>query len=129
MGRSSLAPFIGKSISQLRLEVGADLDKRNEQRTKPYFYEFSIVGSKPPSNFIAMISGDRVSQKVVEFKLTTSGVAVHKNGSVEPSFEASTTLNNDGECRPKSDGEEYDSWQVRRMALEEPLFESVENGQ
>jgi hypothetical protein len=35
---------------------------------------------------------------------------------------ATLTLNNDGQCRLKINGLEYEQWQVRKMALEPLLF-------
>jgi hypothetical protein len=115
-----------KVFQQMRLDVQADVNKRNGQRTVPYHYEFSIVNpSHGPSSFMVVVSGSGVPQKIVEFRLIKTGIAIHKDGSTGAAFEASITLNDDGECRLKVDGREYEFWQVRRKALEELLFNVV----
>lgn len=77
------------------------------------------------SGFTVLVSGSGVDQRVVSFHLTSKGIAVHKDGSLKPNIEASLTFNNDGECRLKIAGVEYDFWQFRRTALEELFFEVV----
>lgn len=56
----------------------------------------------------------------VEFTLTAQNiVAKNHEGTL---FEATVGLNDDGDCRVKMFGKEYDFWQVRRKALEHLMF-------
>jgi hypothetical protein len=112
-------------FQQMRMEVEEDIRKRNDQRPKDCGYEFSVVLNHSVTGFTVLVSGSGVNQRVVGFYLRDKTIAVHKNGSHKPNIEALLTFNNDGECRLKIAGVEYDFWQVRRMALEELLFEVV----
>ena len=56
----------------------------------------------------------------VELTLTEQNVSAKDNESTL--FEAFICLNDDGDCKLKISGKEYDLWQVRRKALEKLLF-------
>jgi len=42
-----------------------------------------------------------------------------------PMFEVTAAFSDRGECRLKVNGAERDSWQVRRMALEDLMFSGL----
>jgi hypothetical protein len=41
----------------------------------------------------------------------------------DPMFEVTPTFSDEGKCRLNVNGQERETWQVRRMALEELMFQ------
>jgi len=111
-----------KVFQQLKLEIEADVKARNEKRGENPYYEFSLIAKN--GNLVILVSGNNLPQKTVTIKLTTKGISVHDTDD-DFMFEATLTLNNEGECRLKIDNQERDFWQFRRMALEDIFFEGL----
>jgi hypothetical protein len=58
----------------------------------------------------------------VEFDLTQQGITVKTNESTL--FQFVVGLNDDGDCKLKFDGKDYDPWQVRMKTLEQLMFKT-----
>lgn len=56
----------------------------------------------------------------VRFHLGDEKIKIRNANGEE--YELFATLCNDGECRLKRNGSEYDLWQILKMALEDLLF-------
>jgi hypothetical protein len=70
---------------------------------------------------VALEAGD--FRKSVIFSLAEHAIVV-KDDAGKSMFEVTLTFNDAGECRLHVQDQELESWQVRRMALEDLLFRS-----
>ena len=110
-------------FERLRQDVENDVKTRNELRVKDlradgFGYEFSFTGG---SYSFKVILDSNQKREVVTFKLGDKSIsATDSQGDLL--FDATLTLNDEGECRLKIEGEEHDLWHVRRMALEHIFF-------
>jgi hypothetical protein len=109
---------LAKIFTALRLQVEQDVKTRNDLRPDNSPYKFSVAENV--GSFSVFLEGKDVRMAVV-FNLTEHAILVRdENGN--PMFEVTLTFTDAGECRLKVNGEDRESWQVRRMALEELLF-------
>lgn len=78
------------------------------------------------STYCAIVSwdcpGDSGVNAKVRFQQSSHSIEVRGIDGA-PSFDATLTLNGDGECRVRIGGEEYELWRMRQMALEKIFFE------
>jgi len=115
--RSVCSP--AKLFQKLTLEVEQDVKTR--QASLPagcgYGFDFNSNGG----SIGVGINGNRLC-RMVTFELTEWGIVVRHDQTLL--FEAKLTLNDDGECRLKVDGKEYQSWQFRKLALEGFFFDN-----
>jgi len=101
-----------------------DVDKREEIRkqdcgVQSYFaFKFLELGS----TFGAMVAGNNL-HKSVRFECEKNSITVIGSEGA-PNLTARLTLSNDGRCRVIINGQEYELWQFRKMALESLFFES-----
>jgi hypothetical protein len=108
-------------FEKLRQQVSDDVDRRIAKLPKGSHYGFQLI-SESPKNFTVSAVGNKI-HCTVAFILEEDGINVHGFGYDEaPQFHAKLTLNNDGECRAKIDGQEREFWQMRKMALETLFF-------
>ena len=107
-----------KVFQTLRLEIEEDVKTRNVLRPKNSPYEFLV--KEDVGNFTVLLESEDVHRSVI-FSLAEHAIVVRDEKS-NPMFEVSLTFNDEGECRLKVNGEERESWQVRRMAMEDLLF-------
>ena len=106
----------GSVFELLRLQVKEDVETRNksikEERDAFRFNQneklFSVVLPSEPLRY------------GVTFSLKGEKIIVERKN--KPFLEATLTLNDEGECRLKVNGQEREFWQVRRMALEDLFF-------
>lgn len=120
---------LGKVFHQLKLQIAEDVKARNGQiqslsvavTIKPYAFAMTEQGER----FSVFVEGDKVPRgNSVSFALEEKKICVtDANGALL--FEATLTLNDEGECRLKVGGQEREFWQVRRMALQKLFFETV----
>ena len=110
-----------KVFQALRLQVEEDVKTRNALRPNNSPYEFSVAENGP--DFTVILKAKDVHSAVI-FSLTEHAILV-QNDKGNRMFEVTLTFNDQGECRLSAGGKERDSWQVRRMALEELLFRSA----
>ena len=107
-----------KVFQALRAQVEEDVKTRNGLRPKNSPYEFSV--EEAGSDFsVTFVSSD--VRRSVTFSLAEHGILV-RGDKAEQMFEVGLTFTDDGQCRMIVNEKHLDSWQVRRMALEELLF-------
>ena len=115
-GRSACT--LAKVFTALRLQVEEDVKTRNDLRPDNSPYKFSVAENV--GSFSVFLEGKDLHMSVV-FNLTEHAILVHdENGN--SMFEVTLTFTDAGQCKLRANGEERESWQVRRMALEELLF-------
>jgi hypothetical protein len=110
---------IGLIFEQLKTQVQEDVDARQALREgPPYHYAFKFKVEN--DTIIALLEGHRLHESVT-LRLSENTIEVMgKDG--KPLFSGTATLNNDGECRLKVNGEELEFWQFRKKALEDLFF-------
>jgi hypothetical protein len=107
-------------FKDLRLQVEEDVKTRNGLRPNNAPYQFSVADSGDGFT-VALEAGD--FRKSVIFSLAEHAIVV-KDDAGKSMFEVTLTFNDAGECRLHVQDQELESWQVRRMALEDLLFRS-----
>jgi hypothetical protein len=113
---------VGSIFEQLKLLITQDVELRNKLRIKkneePWF---KVVGTDRSFSVIAEHAELAIHQTVT-FSLNGQDIVVASVDGVI--FRATVTLNNNGDCKPQIDGQEYDLWQLRKMALEKLFFKN-----
>jgi hypothetical protein len=107
-----------KVFQALRSEVEADVKARNALRPENSPYEFSVVENLNDFS-VVLEAGDL--HRSVTFKFEEHAIIV-LDPSGNQMFEVTLNFTDDGKCRMKAKEENRESWQVRRMALEDLLF-------
>lgn len=105
----------------LRLEVEEDVRERNTQRPDNAAYEFSIEDRN--DGFLVVLDAPGL-HRAVTFHYEDHAIIV-LDPSGNQMFEVTLIFGEDGRCRMKAKEENRESWQVRRMALEDILFRMV----
>jgi hypothetical protein len=108
-----------KVFNTLRLEVAEDVKTRNALRPNNSPYEFSIA--EKGEDFTVLLKTND-AHKSVTFSLAQHGIVVRDDNG-DPMFEVTPTFSDEGKCRLNVNGQERETWQVRRMALEELMFQ------
>jgi len=103
----------------LRLQVIEDVRTRNALRPNNSPYEFSVAENG--DDFTVLLGAKDVHRSVI-FSLAEHAILV-RGDEGKQMFEVTLTFTDEGECRMNVNGKERDLWQVRRMALEELLFQ------
>jgi hypothetical protein len=107
----------GKIFEKLKLQVQENVKVRKSLLPSERHYSFEFVEGGGTAFSVAVIGND--IHDSVRFHLGDEKIKV-RSGNRE--YELFATLCNDGECRVKMNGDEYDLWQVLKMALEDLLF-------
>jgi hypothetical protein len=100
-------------FERLRQEVKKDVEIRNAMRSPHALYTF--VFQTNGESFTVFIERN-LDHRSVTFNLTKKGIKVVDNKDTQI-LDAALMLNEEGECRPKINGKEYEFWQLRQMAL------------
>ena len=108
-------------FKELRLQVKEDVKTRNALRPNNSPYEFSIEEKGQQFSVILQAKDFR---RTITFCYEDHAVTV-VDASGNQMFEVTLTFSDDGKCRLKAKEENRESWQVRRMALEDLLFRTV----
>jgi hypothetical protein len=108
-----------KIFQELRVQVEEDVKARNALRPKNSPYEFSVA--ETGADFTALLK-TKDAQKSVIFHLAVHAIVVLDDKG-EQMFEVTVTFNDAGDCKLHVNDKERELWQVRRMALENLLFE------
>jgi hypothetical protein len=119
--RSACSLF--QMFEKLRIDVENDVRVRQSLRPEQAQYKFSFA----QEGDIFSVSRDANRHELlatVSFHLEENGIVARKR-SGSTILTAKITLNNKGECRFKIGEEEYESWQLRRKALESIFFEGI----
>ena len=111
---------LGMVFEKLKIDVESDIKTRNalNERTQGPPQVFTMV-SNDASFKVLTAAGTR--QSGVKFTLGDKAITVADSHGTTV-FEATITLNDEGECRLKVNGVERETWQVRRTALEHLFF-------
>jgi hypothetical protein len=117
-GRSACS--LAKVFASLMLQVEADVTARNALRpsNSPYKYLVTENGG----SFTVFLEAKETHLSVV-FTFDEHAIMV-REGNGSPKFEVTLAFTDQGACKLKVNGEERESWQVRRMALEDLFFAS-----
>jgi hypothetical protein len=102
-------------------DVEADVKARNDLRPANAPYEFSIEEKGNIFNVNLQAADFRRS---VTFQLEDHAILV-LDSSGNQMFEVILVFTDEGKCRMKAKEENRESWQVRRMALEDLLFRTI----
>ncbi len=105
-------------FKDLKLQVGEDVKTRNGLRPNNAPYEFSVTDKG--DDFTVLLKAGDFHQSVI-FSLAEHAIVV-KDDTGNTMFEVTLAFTDQGECRLHVNDKELESWQVRRMALEELLF-------
>jgi len=111
---------LAKVFAELHAGVTEDVRAANATATSPNQSDFQIVMSDERA--FTVRRGD-ILKPVVTFMLETASIVVNASGSNEE-WRYAVGLNNEGRCQLRRDGEEYEQWQVRKLALEGLFFAS-----
>ncbi len=103
---------------QLKAEIEGDVRERNELRAPDAAYEFSIE-EKDNSFSVVLAASD--FRRTVTFLYEGHAITV-LDPSGNQMFEVTLLFADDGRCLLKAKEENRETWQVRRMALEDLLF-------
>jgi hypothetical protein len=110
---------IAEIFQKLRMLVEQDVNKRNSFLAENSAIQFKLVIASE-YHFSVFASGRR-GHKSASFRVNGELISISTDKGFI--FEGGVvTLSNDGECRLKDKGVEYDLWQVRKMALEDIFF-------
>ena len=107
-----------KVFAALRQQVEADVKTRNDLRPNYAPYEFSLTENI--EEFAVILKAKDVNRSVT-FKLANDAISVHDDKDASM-FELTISFNDRGECKLYVNEQERESWQIRRMALENLLF-------
>ena len=102
------------------LQVEEDVKTRNALRPNNSPYEFSV--QEKGDDFTVLLKAGDV-QRSVTFGLAAHTISV-RDDKDNPMFEVALTFNDEGQCKLNVNERELDFWQVRRMALDELMFQA-----
>jgi hypothetical protein len=105
-------------FAKLKLEIEQDVNERQALRPPLCPYGFTLVTKSP---MFSVLRQSNRPVKSITFCIENEEVIV-KNSDGDMVLKASLTLNDEGECKFKIDGKERESWQFRKMALEDLFF-------
>lgn len=105
-------------FERLKLEVETDMNARMALRREGDAYGFEM--SRTADAFTVFLNSNQ-RREAVKFTLKAKSIVV-SDSSGDEMFEATLTLNDEGECRVKINGQERELWYMRRMALENLFF-------
>lgn len=105
-----------KVFSELHRGVEEDVKTANLLPLQGPPFQLVVVDSR---SFVVR-RGEAI-KPVVTFMLETAGILVNSTASNEE-WRFTVGLNNEGRCQLRHEGQEYEQWQVRKMALEGLFF-------
>ncbi len=92
---------------------------RQIPKDEHYAFKFVVTNER---EFSALVMGHKIHHAVIfSLSLPSQSIQVRDDKDILI-FDATTTINDDGECRLKIKGQERELWQVRKIALEGLLF-------
>jgi hypothetical protein len=110
---------IGLLFEQLKAQVEKDVDMRQAlSKGPPFYYGFRFRVEN--DTIIAFIEGHRLHESIT-FRLAGDAIEVMGKDS-KVLFSGTATLDNDGDCRLRVNGDELELWQFRKKALEDLFF-------
>ena len=118
-----------EAFEKLRLQVESDVETRKALQPSNYnTYTFKFVSNG--EKFSVVLEGtNREGNNIfyaVSFSLESRRITVRARDEKDTvMFSATTTLNGEGDCCLKVEGQERELWQVGKMALEDLFFNVV----
>lgn len=111
---------VAEVFKQLQLDAEKDVEAANAVFGLNGVLEFRVT-SNTPGDIIVVFREEHPSYEV-RFCREVNGIRIKR--TKEADMVVTLTLNNEGRCKLKVNGEEelLDQWQVRRMALENLFF-------
>jgi hypothetical protein len=117
---------LAQAFEQLRLEVQDDTEKRQELRGQDHFsgkgYDHGFHCSNIGTKFSVSLSYANTKCSVT-FALGKDAIEI-LDDTDRMLFRVTVTLNNEGRCIAKVNGQEMEFWQVRQKALESLFFDT-----
>ena len=110
-----------KMYNRLLAEMKEDVRERNAQRPESAPYEFLVLEKEDGFSVVLQAKDFRRS---VAFRYEDHAITV-LDPSGNQMFDITLLFTDDGKCRLKAKEENRETWQVRRMALEDLLFRTV----
>lgn len=107
-----------KVFNTLLRQIEDDVKTRNGLRPELAPYEFSIVES---GDHFTVVLAAKELRKAVVFSLKDHAIVVGDDTG-ETMFEVTLTFDETGACRLNTREQQWEFWQIRRMALEELMF-------
>jgi hypothetical protein len=104
-------------FEKLKLDIENDIKTRLAIRPDERYYTFRLTSSE--NSFTVLREGNRIGAAVAFF-LADEAITVKQSDKIL--FTARVTLSDEGECVFKIGDKEYESWQVRKIALEDLFF-------
>jgi hypothetical protein len=118
---------VSQVFQRLRMQVEADVAKRNDIRTENEKSKYSFQFIAENGSFSVSLDG-RFLEEIeigVGFRRTSAGIDVYTPSDGQLRFSGEVTLSNDGLCRIKVEKAEYSLWQFRKLSLEGVFFTQV----
>jgi hypothetical protein len=109
---------LGAMFDKLKMQVKTDVEARKALLPEHNFYSFSFLPGDV--DWFAVRVEGASAQDSLRFELRDDNISASNREAAI--FTATVTLCDDGECRFKIGAQEYDSWQIRKMALEDFFF-------
>jgi len=109
-----------KVYEKLKDDVEQDVKERNSLRSPEDRYHFEFTNNT--SSFLVFVERGR-PDRFVKFRLEDHQIEIERGFASDTSvIVAKVTLNNEGRCVFKIEEKEHESWQLRKMVLEDLFF-------
>jgi hypothetical protein len=112
---------LAKVFEQLKLELEEDVKIRNELRPAGASYIFRTT--LRDDVIVVFLEGSHVRGSV-KFRINGKALDV-RDGEDNIILQATLTLNDERQCRFRVNDREYESWQIRKRALQKLFFETI----
>jgi hypothetical protein len=111
---------LGELFENLKAEVKEDVTERERllQPEKQAFCGFKFRASA--RTFSAYVEGNSIHESV-DFTLEERWISVRKNGG-DLILVVTAALDDEGRCVARIDGDDYERWQLRKLALDNLFF-------
>jgi hypothetical protein len=107
-----------KVYRRLMADIEGDVKQRNAERPQNAPYEFLI--EEKGNNFSVILHASDFRRQVTFMYEDHAIIVLDPSGN--QMFEVTLVFSEEGKCRMKAKEENRESWQIRRMALEDLLF-------
>jgi hypothetical protein len=108
---------IGEVFLRLKQQVEFDVEARQDLCPEGLHYHFRFMAER--ETFSAVVEGHQILKQVV---FSRKGKAISVKGE-SVSFDATLTLDDEGKCKVRIDGQERELWHLRKKALEKLFFD------
>jgi hypothetical protein len=110
-------------FEKLKLEIASDVESRNEHLSaRSSVRKISIANHGTRMKVFVDDPYGEIIHKAVLVVLGREYVEIRDGETNAEVFKVGIGMNDEGDCRFLVDGQQYDSWQIRRKALEGLFF-------